>query len=111
MVYGDWKQDLGNLLSQMQLSILLNNYALLNVRLVETSLLDDLALLWNRLLDWLMSQTIYSRLYVIQLRSLCSNCYDSYSFICGHCCWLILWVCISGLKFSLPHICVVSYLW
>lgn len=94
----------------MQMSILLDNYALLNVRRVETSLLDDLALLWNKLLDWLILQTIYNRLYDIQLRSLYSNCYGSYSFICGHCCWLILWVWISGLKFSLPHICVVSYL-
>lgn len=108
MVIGN--KILGNLLSQMQMSILLDNYALLNVRRVETSLLDDLALLWNRLLDWLILQTIYNRLYVIQLRSLYSNCYGSYSFICGHYCWLILWVWISGLKFSLPHICVVSYL-
>lgn len=90
MVIGN--KILGNLLSQMQMLILLDNYALLNVRPVETSLLDDLALLWNRLLDWLISQTIYSRLYVIQLRSLCSNCYGSYSFYL----WTLLLAYLMG---------------
>lgn len=97
-------------LSQMQMLIVPNNYAFLNVRPVESSCLDDLVLLWNKVLDWLMAQTIYSRLYVIQLTSLCSYYYGSYSFNCGHCCWIILWVWMCGFKINWPHIFVVIYL-